>query len=99
MCKQYLCTRYENVICFTCENVGSVFGNKYGNIVQTSLYYVNKSVLNQGTQKSLNEFAVSFCDANNEFIESSSDDALSSWNYNASIAYSSLARYNHKVDS
>ena len=67
-----------------CKVVGSVFGKQYGNVVQTSLYYTTGCELNQGTQKSLSGFAVPFCDANNEFIESSGDDALSSWNYNAS---------------
>lgn len=68
----------------SCDNVGSVFGIYFNNIPTNTLYYVNGAKLNQGTQKSLNEFAVPFCDANNEFIESSGDDALSSWNYNES---------------
>ena len=72
----------KNNMPFTCENVGSVFGNKYGNIVQTSLYYVNKSVLNQGTQKALDQFAVSFCDACN--YNSTTNNMLNypSWNFN-----------------
>lgn len=68
----------------SCNNVGSVFGIYFDNIPTNTLYYVNGAKQNQGTQKSLNEFAVPFCDANNEFIESSGDDALSSWNYNES---------------
>ncbi len=68
----------------SCDNVGSVFGIYFDNIPTNTLYYVNGAKQNQGTQKSLNEFAVPFCDANNEFIESSGDDALSSWNYNES---------------
>lgn len=68
----------------SCDNVGSVFGIYFNNIPTNTLYYVNGAKQNQGTQKSLNEFAVPFCDANNEFIESSGDDALSSWNYNES---------------
>ena len=72
----------KNNMPFTCENVGSVFGNKYGNIVQTSLYYVNKSALNQGTQKALDQFAVSFCDACN--YNSTTNNMLNypSWNFN-----------------
>ena len=72
----------KNNMPFTCENVGSVFGNKYGKIVQASLYYVNKSVLNQGTQKALDQFAVSFCDACN--YNSTTNNMLNypSWNFN-----------------
>ena len=68
----------------SCENVGSVFGIYFSNVSQKTLYYVNSAAKNQGTQKSLDAFAVPFCDANNELIESSGDDALSSWNYDKS---------------
>ncbi len=69
----------------SCGNVGSVFGIYFSNVSQKTLYYVNSTEqYNQGTQKSLDAFAVPFCDANNELIESSGDDALSSWNYDAS---------------
>ena len=68
----------------SCANVGSVFGLNFGNVSQKTLYYVNGAKQNQGTQKSLSGFAVPFCDANNEFIESSGDNDLSSWNYNKS---------------
>ena len=68
----------------SCANVGSVFGIYFNNVSQKTLYYANEARLNQGTQKSLSGFAVPFCGENNEFIESSGDDALSSWNYNKS---------------
>ena len=68
----------------SCANVGSVFGIYFSNVSQKTLYYVNSAKQNQGTQKSLDGFAVPFCEANNEFIESSGNDALSSWNYNKS---------------
>ena len=66
----------------SCDYVGSIFGKNFDNVSKATLYYVNVAKQNQGTQKSLNEFAVPFCNANNEFIESSGDDAFSSWNYN-----------------
>ena len=68
----------------SCANVGSVFGIYFDNVSQKTLYYANEARLNQGTQKSFSGFAVPFCEANNEFVESSGDDALSSWNYNKS---------------
>ena len=69
----------------SCNNVGSIFGVKFNGVSQKTLYYdVNGVSQKQGTQKSLDGFAVPFCNANNEFIESSDDDALLSWNYNKS---------------
>lgn len=68
----------------SCENVGSVFGLNYSNVSMETLYYAKSANHDQGTQKSLSGFAVPFCDANNDYIESSGDDALSSWNYNKS---------------
>ncbi len=68
----------------SCANVGSVFGIYFDNVSQKTLYYANEARLNQGTQKSFSGFAVPFCEANNEFVESSGDDALSSWNYDKS---------------
>ena len=63
----------------SCENVGSVFGIYFDNVSQTTLYYVNGAKKNQGTQKALNEFAVSFCNANNNYIKSKKLQDFSSW--------------------
>ena len=81
----------------SCENVGSVFGTKYDNVSQTTLYYVNDAKKVQGTQKSLNGFAVSFCNANNDYIRSKDLQDFSFWHFRTTSKEFYLDRLNTEL--
>ena len=81
----------------SCENVGSVFGTKYDNVSQTTLYYVNDAKKVQGTQKALNGFAVSFCNANNDYIRSKDLHDFSFWHFRTTSKEFYLDRLNTEL--
>lgn len=81
----------------SCENVGSVFGTKYDNVSQTTLYYVNDAKKVQGTQKALNGFAVSFCNANNDYIRSKDLQDFSFWHFRTTSKEFYLDRLNTEL--
>lgn len=81
----------------SCENVGSVFGIYFDNVSQTTLYYVNDAKKVQGTQKALNGFAVSFCNANNDYIRSKDLHDFSFWHFRTTSKEFYLDRLNTEL--
>ena len=81
----------------SCENVGSVFGIYFDNVSQTTLYYVNDAKKVQGTQKALNGFAVSFCNANNDYIRSKDLQDFSFWHFRTTSKEFYLDRLNTEL--
>ena len=69
-------------------NIGSVFGQNFGGLTDATLstiFYVNSSTQNVGTQKSLAEYSTTFLETVNEVVDAR--DELFSWVYSQATGY------------